>query len=204
MMSRFETFCDGVFAIAITLLVLEIRIPPPSSIHSIGEFWHEVLGDWPSWFGFALSFCIILVSWVNHHNFLKLIKRSSARFIYANGFMLFTVAAIPYSTGLMSEYMLTDYAQPAITIYCFGILLHNISWFLFHRTALHPVPLTKDENSRMLFEKNLVKSNEYAFLFYLALCILSFWLPFVSMILMTLSWTIWIVIAIRVDPGEEK
>jgi uncharacterized membrane protein len=59
---RLEAFCDGVFAIAITLLVLEIKIPPASSIHSIHEFWQEIFSDWPSWFGFFLSFIIILIS----------------------------------------------------------------------------------------------------------------------------------------------
>lgn len=139
MNARLETFCDGVFAIAITLLVLEIKIPPVSSVHTSSEFWHEMLNDWPSWFGFILSFIIILVSWVAHNESLNHVNGSSAAFTYANGFLLFTVAVFPFTTHLMAEYMMTEFAQQAITIYCFSILVHSLSWFAINRTMLHPV-----------------------------------------------------------------
>src|SRR6185369_11345907 len=149
--ARLEAFCDGVFAIAITLLILEIKIPPVGSLHSISEFWHRLLEDWPSWFGFALSFIIILVSWVNHHDVFKMISKTSSRFIYANGFMLFTIVVIPFSTGLMSEYLGTDLAQPAVTVYCFSILIHNVSWNFFGMTAMRPASLFKDRESHDLY-----------------------------------------------------
>lgn len=116
--TRLEAFCDGVFAIAITLLILELKIPPVSSIHSIREFWLQLLHDWPSWFGFTLTFCLILIAWVNHHFIFTLLDKTSPQFIYANGFMLFTVVVFPYLTGLMAEYFKTPFAQPAITLYC--------------------------------------------------------------------------------------
>lgn len=201
--NRLETFSDGVFAIAITLLVLEIKIPPIDSVHTSSQFWHEILHEWPSWFGFALSFAIILVSWVGHRDILNLVSKSSAAFTYANGFLLFTVAVFPFTTHLMAEYMLTDFAQQAITIYCFSILVHSLSWFAVHRTMLHPIPLTKDDTCRTLVEKHLVKNNYYALSFYFALSILSFWFPFVSMVLMTASWALWIVAIIKMNPVKE-
>src|SRR5437762_4313070 len=136
--ARIEAFCDGVFAIAITLLILEIKIPSVESIHSIRGFWLTLLKDWPSWFGFFLSFYIILIAWVNHHGTFKLIDKSNPQFIYANGFLLLTVVILPFSTGLMAEYIKTDFAQPAISFYCFGILLHNISWIILGWTIMHP------------------------------------------------------------------
>jgi len=142
--SRLEAFCDGVFAIAITLLVLEIKIPRISSISSVAEFWHHIIREWPSWFAFALSFVIILVGWVNHHDFFKLINKSRSTFTYANGLLLFSVASIPFTTGVMSEFLMSDLAQPAITVYCFGILFHCFAWFVFLWTAMHPTPLMAD------------------------------------------------------------
>ena len=59
--ARLEAFCDAVFAIAITLLILEIKIPPVDSVHNKHEFWHHLLEDWPSWFGFSLSFIITVL-----------------------------------------------------------------------------------------------------------------------------------------------
>lgn len=202
--ARLEAFCDGVFAIAITLLILEIKIPPVGSLHTVHDFWLHLLEDWPSWFGFSLSFIIILVSWVNHHNIFKIINKSSPQFTYANGFMLFTIVVLPFSTRLMSGYFTTALAQPAITVYCFSILLHNISWILFERTSMRPASLFKDKASRDMFAKAVYMPSRIAFLFYSSLCVLSFWLPFISMSLMTASWVYWIFTAIHIDPKKSE
>ena len=202
--ARLEAFCDGVFAIAITLLVLDIKIPPVGSSHSIPEFWRRLLQDWPSWFAFCLSFVIILVAWVNHHDVFKMIGKSSTQFTYANGFMLFTIVVIPFSTGLMSEYLRTDLAQPAVTVYCFSILMHNVSWIFFGRTAMHPASLFKDREAHDLYVNVIYKASQIAFLFYLLLCILSFWFPFIAMILMTISWVYWVFTAVVVDSKQKN
>ena len=201
--SRLEAFCDGVFAIAITLLVLEIKIPRIGSTTSVSQFWHLIIHEWPEWFGFTLSFVIILVAWVNHHDFFKLINRSRITFTYANGLLLFSVASLPFTTGVMSEFMMSDLAQPAITVYCFGVFFHCFSWFVFLWTAMHPVPILKDEATAVLVDSTIVKYNRYAFFFYFILCILSFWLPYVSLILMTLSWLIWVVSAIKLNSKND-
>jgi len=201
--SRLETFCDGVFAIAITILILEIKIPRISSVSTVDEFWHEIILEWPAWFGFALSFIIILVAWVNHHDMFKLINKSSPRFTYANGLLLFSVASVPFTTGVMSEFMMTDLAQPAITIYCFGVLFHCFAWFVFLWTTMHPVILIKDEATADFVNATIITYNRYAFFLYLSLCILSFWLPYVSLVLMTLSWMIWVVSGLKLNSKKE-
>ena len=202
--ARLEAFCDGVFAIAITLLILEIKIPPVGSLHSIPEFWHHLLEDWPSWFGFILSFIIILVAWVNHHTIFKIITKSSPQFIYANAFMLFTVAVFPFTTGLMAEYLTTNLAQPAITVYCASILLHNISWNLFARSVIRPASLFRDQALHDMYVKTVYKWIRIAFLFYSTLFLLSFWFPYVSMSLMTISWVYWVFVAIVVSRKEDE
>lgn len=201
--SRLETFCDGVFAIAITILILEIKIPRISSVSSIDEFWHEIILEWPAWFGFALSFIIILVAWVNHHDMFKLINKSSPTFTYANGLLLFSVASVPFTTGVMSEFMMTDLAQPAITIYCFGVFFHCFAWFVFLWTVMHPVTLIKDEATADFVKATIINYNRYAFLLYLSLCILSFWLPYVSLVVMTLSWITWVVSGLQLNSKKE-
>src|SRR5262249_4178331 len=145
----------GVFAIAITLLVLEIKIPRINSITSRAEFWQNIIHEWPAWFGFSLSFVIILVAWVNHHDFFKLINKSRPTFTYANGLLLFSVASLPFSTGVMSEFMASELAQPGITLYCFGVLFHCFSWFVFLWTAMNPVPLMKDEETAFVVNSTI-------------------------------------------------
>src|SRR5689334_16469364 len=84
--SRLEAFCDGVFAIAITLLIIDIRIPSSEKIDSNADFLRALKHIAPSIFAFVLSFMIILITWVNHHNALRLGNKISPMFIYANGF----------------------------------------------------------------------------------------------------------------------
>ncbi len=74
--SRLETFCDGVFAIALTLLIIDVRLPAPESIASTSEFWRALQHLTPTVFAFVLSFGIILITWVNHHAALKLVNKS--------------------------------------------------------------------------------------------------------------------------------
>lgn len=202
--SRLEAFCDAVFAIAITLLILEIKIPPLASIHSSKELQDKLLEDWPAWFGYLLSFMIILISWVNHHSIFKLIDKSSLQFIYANGFLLLTTAVLSFLFGLMAEYLNTDYAQPAVSFYCFGVLLHNVAWIILGWTLSHPYVLARDAKAEKMLRKNLLKPSRFAFVMYLGICILSFWLPVLAMTLMTTSWIVWIVTSFALVPKVKQ
>src|SRR6185436_8852960 len=102
--TRLETFCDGVFAIALTLLVLEIKIPHYNEVKTVPALWHEIFIEWPSWFGFVLSFVIILCAWIAHHDIFKMLSKAGYPFIFSNGLLLLSVASLPFSTGLMSEF----------------------------------------------------------------------------------------------------
>ena len=78
--ARLETFADGVMAIAITLLVLEIRVPP----HAPGRLGHALAEQWPSYAAYVVSFLSIGVIWVNHHRMFKLIERITHNFLMLN------------------------------------------------------------------------------------------------------------------------
>jgi len=85
-----------VFAIALPLLIIDVKLPLTESIRSTSDFWRALQHMAPAVFAFVLSFGIILITWVNHHATLELVNRSSASFIYANGFLLLTVVFIPF------------------------------------------------------------------------------------------------------------
>ena len=129
--SRLEAFCDGVFAIALTLLIIDIKIPSTERIDTTNDLWLALKHILPSIFAFVLSFIIILITWANHHGGLKLINRSSAAFIFANGFLLLTVVFIPFPTALMGEYLLTDHSSPAVILYVSTMAIQAIGWILF-------------------------------------------------------------------------
>src|SRR6185503_12719462 len=134
--SRLEAFCDGVFAIALTLLIIDIKIPSTTEINNTSDFWLALKHIAPSVFAFVLSFIVILITWVNHHNAIKLVNKSSPSFIYANGFLLLTVVFIPFPTSLVGEYLLTDHAAPAVILYNSILALQSVGWILMTGTAL--------------------------------------------------------------------
>ena len=93
---RIEAFSDGVFAIAMTLLVLEIKIPSQESVAASG-LGRCLIALWPSYLGFLTSFVTILVIWVHHHWIFALIRKHDHPFLYWNGLLLLFVRFVPLS-----------------------------------------------------------------------------------------------------------
>ncbi|MFI5185112.1 MAG: TMEM175 family protein [Chitinophagales bacterium] len=189
--SRLETFCDGVFAIALTLLIIDIKIPASVSINTNADFWLALRHIAPPIFAFVLSFAIILITWVNHHNALKLVNKSSASFIYANGFLLLTVAFLPFPTSLLGEFLLTDHAAPAVVLYESTMAFQAISWILISRTAVKN-QLAKNEKSNLATREN-GKYGYFAFALYSLCTITAFWFPLTIAIVTTLIWIFWLI-----------
>jgi uncharacterized membrane protein len=102
---RIEAFSDGVFAIAITLLIIEIGVPhledePPGT-----TLPQALVGLWPSYLGYLISFLQIGVIWANHHNRFRFIERSDHGLLFLNILFLMCVAFIPFPTALLAEYL---------------------------------------------------------------------------------------------------
>ena len=97
---RLEAFSDGVFAIAITLLILEIGVP---HIEHGSELAKALLDEWPSFFGYGLSFIVIGIMWMNHHEMFRDIERVDHWLMVTNLLLLLTVAFIPFPTAVLAE-----------------------------------------------------------------------------------------------------
>ncbi len=97
--NRLEAFSDGVFAVAITLLILEINVPEGEHL------WHDLKEEWPSFASFFVSFWVIGIIWVNHHGLLDHLKRADRGVLYLNLLVLMTVVFIPFSTALMADHL---------------------------------------------------------------------------------------------------
>ncbi|HWX42577.1 MAG TPA: TMEM175 family protein [Blastocatellia bacterium] len=129
---RIEAFSDGVFAIAITLLVLEIKIPQLHTADQNGiPLTTALLRLWPSYFGYVFSFLMIGIYWANHHYIFHLYKQSDHVFALLNVFFLMCISFLPFPTAVLAEYI-TDSArrQDAITFYALGLLLPAVGWSL--------------------------------------------------------------------------
>jgi uncharacterized membrane protein len=131
---RIEAFSDGVFAIAITLLILEMKVPHLD--HGAGtdqafDLSAALLHLWPSYFAYIFSFVMIGIYWANHHYIFRLYQKSDHAFILLNLFFLMCISFLPFPTAVLAAYI-TDARQqgPAITFYALGLFLPALAWLL--------------------------------------------------------------------------
>jgi uncharacterized membrane protein len=121
-----ETFADGVFAIAATLLILDVRASGPN-------LSHQLLRIWPSYFAYAISFVTIGIMWVNHHVVFEQIERVDRMFLFINVAFLMLVAFVPFPARLVAEHLRGSGAQEAALTYGFTFtltaVLYNAVWF---------------------------------------------------------------------------
>jgi uncharacterized membrane protein len=103
--ARLEAFSDGVFAIAITLLIIEIGVPHLEGDEGLA---HALRGLWPSYFGYALSFMTVGIMWTNHHGMFKDIDRVDHTMIVLNILLLLCVSFTPFPTAVLAEFMRDD------------------------------------------------------------------------------------------------
>ena len=195
-LARVEGYSDAVFAIASTLLVLEIRVPSLGPHATSGSLWHELAALWPSYLAFVISFGLILIVWVNHHNALHLLEKTSNAFLYANGFMLLTVTFIPFPTALLAQYVETELASVVVAFYAGASLLINLAIILWFSTMQKPVNLFKPEVNRKEIRKIWIQLGTGA-LIYLAAVIVAWWLPHVGLGLVVALSVLWILMSIE-------
>jgi TMEM175 potassium channel family protein len=136
---RIEAFSDGVFAFAITLLVLYLKDPVASGGGGGGGSLLKGLVDqWPIFFAFVTSFMTILIMWVGHHEMFTYIVRADRRFMYLNGFLLFFVTLTPFTTSLVADHIVSSDSNTAAAVYSGIFLLLGVAWNLVWRYASGP------------------------------------------------------------------
>jgi uncharacterized membrane protein len=140
---RTEAFSDGVFAIAITLLVLELKVPHLPDGGTVSSLARALADQWPSYTSFVISFFTILIMWANHHAMFNMVRRIDVPFLYANGFLLLLVTFVPYPTSVLASYLETPAAPAAGAFYAGTYVLVGVAFNLLWATArsrhlLHP------------------------------------------------------------------
>ena len=130
--ARLETFADGVFAIAATLLVLNIEVP------ELGDksLAHELAKLWPAYVGYAVSFLTIGIIWVNHHTVLRQLRGIDRTFLFINVFFLLCIAFIPFPTRLLATYVRTDDGKAAALAYGVTLTITALFFNLMWRYAI--------------------------------------------------------------------
>jgi len=126
--ARIEAFSDWVVAIAITILILGIKIPGVGS----GDLSRQLLRQWPSYVAFVISFAFIGIMWINHHRLFTRIKRSNNALLFLNLLLLLGVCAVPFPTAVLAQHFGQSDQRTAAILYhgtYFAIaIFFNILW----------------------------------------------------------------------------
>jgi uncharacterized membrane protein len=123
---RLEAFSDGVLAIVITIMVLELR--PPE-----GVLLEDLLAIWPKFLAYAMSFAYIAIYWVNHHHLFQAVRTVSGRVLWANILLLFALSLVPFATAWMGEH---SFEPSTVAFYNLVLILPAFSYFLLVRALL--------------------------------------------------------------------
>jgi TMEM175 potassium channel family protein len=152
--NRLEAFSDGVLAVAITLLVLDIRVPAPSTQHTLA---HQLASQWPVYAAYVISFITIGIIWINHHAMIGRLARADSVILSLNLLLLMSIAELPFATSLMAAYLKQSQGQHlAAAVYSGSFLVMSIFFMalqrhiLVRKTHFLGVELTDDARRRIL------------------------------------------------------
>jgi uncharacterized membrane protein len=174
-----EAFSDGVYAIAITLLVLELKVP-----HDLvgGPSLVDVLvRQWPADLAFLVSFATIGIGWVNHHRLFTMIRRSDDRLILWNLVLLLLVTVVPFPTALLAEYWQTTEAMTVTLLYNALNLGLAVAFNLLWRHAAGNGGRLLDRGVDLKLVQGLTRQYRFGPLLYLASSALAWWSPSLSL-----------------------
>jgi uncharacterized membrane protein len=124
---RLTAFSDGVIAIIITIMVLELKVPHGATLSALA-------GLWPTFVSYVLSFVFVAIYWNNHHHLLHAARRVTGGILWANTHLLFWLSLIPFTTGWMGE---NGFAELPVALYGVSMLMPAIAYFVLQRRIVH-------------------------------------------------------------------
>jgi uncharacterized membrane protein len=200
---RLEAFSDGVFGIAMTLLVLEFKVPhfPPGILDDNRQLVHALLDLWPSLVAFLISFGTILTMWVNHHGLFRHAHRVDNRLLFANGFLLLVVTFVPFPTAVLAEYLDRPAANTAAAFYCGTFILINIGYNLLLWAVegnRHPTPSPAQEADII----RIRKAYRLTFGVYVLATIVSLFSALAGLAICLSLWIVWTLLPYA--PGNKR
>ncbi|WP_043639133.1 TMEM175 family protein [Chromobacterium haemolyticum] len=177
--NRLEAFSDGVLAIIITIMVLELKVPHDTS-------WAALQDRWPVFLSYVLSFIYVGLYWNNHHHFYHAIQRVDGRVLWANLHLLFWLSLIPFVTGWMGE---NHFAPLPLALYGVVLLMCALAWWLMQQSLLC-LPGNRTRLSEALGKDIKGKISPLCYLIGIAAAFYWEWLSAAMYVLMALIWLV--------------
>ena len=189
--ARLEAFSDGVFAIIITIMVLEIKIPHEATVAAMMQLL-------PIFISYVISFLVIAIYWVNHHHLLHTIKRVNSRMLWGNFALLFPLSLIPFSTGWIGE----NYnEQLPMTVYCINMFLCGFGAYILQMSITADLP---SGDAIFIIIKRNIKKTFFSVAMYIISIVCSFFYPAVCLGLIAIVATAWVIPDREIEKLLEK
>lgn len=190
---RLETFSDGVFCIAITLLSIEIGV----EIHgeaSNSTLTHALLEKWPLYLAYVISFINILLAWIGHHGLFKMFNRSDNAIMITNGLLLMIVALVPFPTKTLGEFLQTEGFKTATIFYTGYFVLISIAFrLLWYAASRKRENLIHEITSKQI--RATTRNENIGFICNTIIFAVAFLNPWLALGLSFAMWIYWLVFA---------
>lgn len=182
---RLEAFSDGVFAIIITIMVLELHAPEGSSFHDLWPVFPKLIS-------YVLSFVYVAIYWNNHHHTFQVVKHVNGMVLWSNIFLLFCLSLVPFVTAWMGE---NHFANSPVALYGMVLIMAAISYTILIRSLLH----IHGKDSVLALSIGNDFKGKMSIVIYAAGILLSFLNPFIGFGLYCLVACIWFVPDKRIE-----
>jgi len=189
-MERLAAFSDGVIAIIITIMVLELKAPEGADLHALGHLL-------PIFLSYALSFVYVAVYWNNHYQLLRTCKRIDGGVMWANAHLLFWLSLIPFATAWMDEKQFQSI--PAAT-YGFALLMPAVAWFILQNAIIR----AHGEGHVLARALGTDWKGKASMILYVTGILAAFWHPLLSLAIYVGVAVLWLVPDRRIDRAMEK
>jgi len=182
---RLTAFSDGVIAVIITIMVLELKVPH-------GTDWEALRGLVPIFLSYVLSFVYVAIYWNNHHHLLHTVTRVSGPILWANNHLLFWISLIPFTTGWMSE---NHFAPLPTAVYGVSLLMPGLAWLLLQKA------ITRKHGIESVLPKALGHDlkGKISGVLYVVAIMLAFVSPWISLAIYALVALIWLLPDRRIE-----
>lgn len=188
---RIETFSDGVFCIAITLLSIEIGVELHGDV-SNKLLTNALLAKWPLYLAYVISFINVLLAWIGHHGLFKMFLKTNNAVMMSNGFLLMLVALVPFPTKTLGEFFLTGAFKTAVVFYTGYFVFISIAFRLLWQAALSkPGILVRDVTEKQV--KQTTRNENIGLICNTIIFGVAFFSPWLALTLSFAMWVYWLV-----------
>lgn len=208
--SRIEAFSDGIFAVAITLLAIDLSVDIKGieSHHRLetttaNELLKQLANLWPKVFAYFNSFASVLLIWMSHHRIFKLLRTTNNRLILSNGLLLLVIASIPFPTKTLGQFLGTEAQKTAILFYIgYSVVIAGLFLYLLNVATSNKKNLFLENVSGEIIA-SIRKGLMMGFLLCIAIFIIAIFVPVIGLSLSFCMWIFWAVTS-KDNTGREN